>query len=229
MDLDNLDSSGDIGNNNNRRVHCPPLAWSLLPIPGDARMKNEPLDWSFPLGRHPSSSTWMPRPYFSSNANGIQAACPPVPLTFSSLPALSQLGTNTGSGSSMTWMQKQKEPIFVESKPMLPRLPSPGPGWGGSGAGSSSHGQPRNKDDDDAPLVAGFADGLFTQDEITTIKGEKTLAEIVLANPKGVRRIIRNRSTAQRSKQRKMAYLSDLESKAELLQQETNSLSARVE
>ena len=122
----------------------------------------------------------MPRPYFSSNTNGVQAACPPVPLTFISLPALAQLGTNTGSGSASTWMQK----------PMLPPLPSPGPGWGGSGAGSSSRGRPRNKDDADAPLVAGFADGLFTQDEITTIMGEKTLSEIVLTNPKGVRRYI---------------------------------------
>ena len=34
--------------------------------------------------------------------------------------------------------------------------------------------------DVDAPLVVGFADGLFTRDEITTIKGEKTLAELVL-------------------------------------------------
>ena len=42
-------------------------------------------------------------------------------------------------------------------------------------------------------------------------------------------RITPYQSTALRGKQRKMAYLSDLESKAERLQQETKSLSARVE
>ncbi|KAI4991049.1 hypothetical protein ZWY2020_039420 [Hordeum vulgare] len=230
MDLDSINSSGDMSSNNNyTRVHCPPLAWSSVPIPADARMKMniQPLDWS---SRHPSSSTGMPRPYFSSNTNAMQAASQPVTLTFNSqLPALAQMGTNTGSGSSSTWMQKQKEPIFVETKPPLPPLPSPGAGWAGSSAGSSSRGRPRNKDEAKASLVADFADGLFTQNEINVIMGEKTLAEKVVTNPKIVRRIIRNRSTAQRGKERKMAYVSDLESKAELLQQEHNSLSERVQ
>ncbi|CAM8899070.1 unnamed protein product [Rhodiola kirilowii] len=54
------------------------------------------------------------------------------------------------------------------------------------------------------------------------------LAEIALADPKRAKRILANRQSAARSKERKMRYISELEHKVQTLQTEATTLSAQV-
>ncbi|KAJ9704276.1 hypothetical protein PVL29_002709 [Vitis rotundifolia] len=54
------------------------------------------------------------------------------------------------------------------------------------------------------------------------------LAEIALTDPKRAKRILANRQSAARSKERKMRYISELEHKVQTLQTEATTLSAQL-
>uniref|UniRef100_A0A0A9GC63 BZIP domain-containing protein n=1 Tax=Arundo donax TaxID=35708 RepID=A0A0A9GC63_ARUDO len=54
------------------------------------------------------------------------------------------------------------------------------------------------------------------------------LAEIALTDPKRVKRILANRQSAARSKERKMRYIQELEHKVQVLQTEATTLSAQL-
>ncbi|KAJ4890891.1 Basic-leucine zipper (bZIP) transcription factor family protein [Raphanus sativus] len=73
-----------------------------------------------------------------------------------------------------------------------------------------------------------FGDCEFSPDEIERITADEKLAEIVVAEPKRVKRILANRLSAARSKERKMLYTAELEHKVHTLQRENAALSAHV-
>ncbi|KAE8646672.1 hypothetical protein Csa_005436 [Cucumis sativus] len=54
------------------------------------------------------------------------------------------------------------------------------------------------------------------------------LAELALMDPKRAKRILANRQSAARSKERKIRYTNELEKKVQMLQSEATSLSAQV-
>ncbi|CAL1384044.1 unnamed protein product [Linum trigynum] len=73
-----------------------------------------------------------------------------------------------------------------------------------------------------------FGNGEFTDGELKKIMANDKLAELAMADPKRVKRILANRLSAARSKERKMRYISELEQKVQTLQSEATTLSAQV-
>ncbi|KAG6505786.1 hypothetical protein ZIOFF_038151 [Zingiber officinale] len=68
----------------------------------------------------------------------------------------------------------------------------------------------------------------FNAAEVKKIMADEKLAEMALADPKKVKRILANRLSAARSKERKMRYMSELEHKVQILQTEATTLSAQL-
>lgn len=73
-----------------------------------------------------------------------------------------------------------------------------------------------------------FGNGEFTGAELKKIMENGKLAEIALTDPKRAKRILANRQSAARSKERKMRYISELEHKVQTLQNEATTLSAQL-
>ncbi|XP_006649313.2 bZIP transcription factor 29-like [Oryza brachyantha] len=73
-----------------------------------------------------------------------------------------------------------------------------------------------------------FGSGEFTTVEMKKIMADEKLAEMALADPKRVKRVLANRQSAARSKERKMRYIAELEQKVQILQSEATKLSTQV-
>ncbi|KAL4334314.1 hypothetical protein GQ457_07G022490 [Hibiscus cannabinus] len=77
-------------------------------------------------------------------------------------------------------------------------------------------------------------DGSFEVQSLMAVDGVKTamaperLAELALIDPKRAKRILANRQSAARSKERKIRYTNELERKVQTLQTEATNLSAQV-
>ncbi|GAB2267642.1 hypothetical protein Dimus_002624 [Dionaea muscipula] len=106
---------------------------------------------------------------------------------------------------------------FGDESPRLP--PSP----------STLVGQLSLKDSpDDNSFSLEFGNGDFNSAELKKIMANEKLAEIALTDPKRAKRILANRQSAARSKERKMRYISELEHKVQTLQTEATTLSAQL-
>ncbi|KAK8572578.1 hypothetical protein V6N13_048167 [Hibiscus sabdariffa] len=68
----------------------------------------------------------------------------------------------------------------------------------------------------------------FNESELKKIMENEKLAEMASIDPKRVKRILANRRSAARSKQRKMQYIVELEQKVQTLQTEITTLSAQI-
>ncbi|XP_019165371.1 PREDICTED: transcription factor RF2a isoform X2 [Ipomoea nil] len=73
-----------------------------------------------------------------------------------------------------------------------------------------------------------FGNGEFSGAELKKIMANEKLAEIALTDPKRAKRILANRQSAARSKERKMRYIAELEHKVQTLQTEATTLSAQL-
>ncbi|KAL2469309.1 Basic-leucine zipper (bZIP) transcription factor family protein [Forsythia ovata] len=103
-----------------------------------------------------------------------------------------------------------------------PKL-SPSPG---TGAGQLS---PTNSIDGNSnPFSLEFGNGEFSGAELKKIMANEKLAEIAISDPKRAKRILANRQSAARSKERKMRYIAELEHKVQTLQNEATTLSAQL-
>ncbi|KAJ1421662.1 Basic-leucine zipper domain [Sesbania bispinosa] len=72
-----------------------------------------------------------------------------------------------------------------------------------------------------------FGNGEFSTEELKKIMENDKLAEIAVSDPKRAKRILANRQSAARSKERKMRYIAELEHKVQTLQTETTTLSTQ--
>ncbi|OIT27940.1 PREDICTED: probable transcription factor PosF21 [Nicotiana attenuata] len=108
---------------------------------------------------------------------------------------------------------------FVDDSPKLP--PSPGPRPGQLSPTSSL-------DASSNSFSLEFGNGEFSGAELKKIMANEKLAEIALADPKRAKRILANRQSAARSKERKMRYIAELEHKVQTLQTEATTLSAQL-
>lgn len=70
--------------------------------------------------------------------------------------------------------------------------------------------------------------GEFSPMEMKKIMANDKLAEMAMSDPKRVKRILANRQSAARSKERKTRYISELEHKVQTLQSEATTLSAQL-
>ncbi|XP_074286242.1 bZIP transcription factor 29-like [Silene latifolia] len=73
-----------------------------------------------------------------------------------------------------------------------------------------------------------FGNGRFTAAEMKKIMANEKLSEIALTDPKRAKRILANRQSAARSKERKTKYITELEHKVQTLQSEATNLSAQL-
>lgn len=73
-----------------------------------------------------------------------------------------------------------------------------------------------------------FGSAEFSPVEMKKIMADEKLAEMALADPKRVKRVLANRQSAARSKERKMRYIGELEHKVQILQTEATTLSAQL-
>ncbi|XP_076909253.1 bZIP transcription factor 29-like [Bidens hawaiensis] len=73
-----------------------------------------------------------------------------------------------------------------------------------------------------------FGNCVFNGAELKKIMASENLAELALTDPKRVKRILANRQSAARSKERKMRYIVELENKVQTLQNESTTLCAQV-
>lgn len=73
-----------------------------------------------------------------------------------------------------------------------------------------------------------FGNGEFSGAELKKIMANEKLQEIAMTDPKRAKRILANRQSAARSKERKMRYIAELEHKVQTLQTEATSLSAQL-
>ncbi|XP_022970661.1 uncharacterized protein LOC111469572 isoform X2 [Cucurbita maxima] len=83
-------------------------------------------------------------------------------------------------------------------------------------------------DGNSTPFSLELVNSEFSGAELKKIMANDKLAEIALADPKRVKRILANRQSAARSKERKMRYISELEHKVQTLQTEATTLSAQL-
>ncbi|KAF3792104.1 putative transcription factor [Nymphaea thermarum] len=109
-------------------------------------------------------------------------------------------------------------PNFCEGSPKLP--PSPGNEGLRHSRSNSMNGA--------TPFSLEFGNGEFSGDEMKKIMASEKLAEIAMTDPKRAKRILANRQSAARSKERKMRYISELEHKVQTLQTEATTLSAQL-
>ncbi|XP_020237320.1 probable transcription factor PosF21 [Cajanus cajan] len=87
---------------------------------------------------------------------------------------------------------------------------------------------PNNSMDGKMPKTATeFGNGEFSAEEIKKIMESDKLVEIASTDPKRAKRILANRQSAARSKERKMRYITELEHKVQTLQTETTTLSTQ--
>uniref|UniRef100_A0A0D9XLT5 BZIP domain-containing protein n=1 Tax=Leersia perrieri TaxID=77586 RepID=A0A0D9XLT5_9ORYZ len=82
--------------------------------------------------------------------------------------------------------------------------------------------------DQPAKFSLEFGSGEFTPAEMKRIMADEKLAEMALADPKRVKRVLANRQSAARSKERRMRYIAELEQKVQILQTEATTLSAQL-
>ncbi|XP_010530317.1 PREDICTED: probable transcription factor PosF21 isoform X2 [Tarenaya hassleriana] len=73
-----------------------------------------------------------------------------------------------------------------------------------------------------------FPRGEFSEAELKRIMDDEKLTEIASSDPKRAKRILANRQSAARSKERKLRYIVELEHKVQTLQTEATTLSAQL-
>ncbi|KAG1354635.1 transcription factor RF2a [Cocos nucifera] len=108
---------------------------------------------------------------------------------------------------------------FGEESPKLP--PSPG-------FLAAQTLQANSKDGASNVFSLEFGKGEFNPAEMKKIMANEKLVEMALTDPKRVKRILANRQSAARSKERKMKYIAELEHKVQILQTEATTLSAQL-
>ncbi|XP_010940929.2 LOW QUALITY PROTEIN: bZIP transcription factor 29 [Elaeis guineensis] len=108
---------------------------------------------------------------------------------------------------------------FGDESPKLP--PSLGNQMG-------QHSRSGSMDGTSSTFSLEFGNGEFSGADMKKIMVNEKLAEMALTDPKRVKRILANRQSAARSKERKMRYIAELEHKVQTLQTEATTLSAQL-
>ncbi|KAM0878906.1 hypothetical protein ACQ4PT_034556 [Festuca glaucescens] len=110
----------------------------------------------------------------------------------------------------------------LEPSNLPPPSPGPGAAAGLARSGSGSIGGAA------ALFAKEFACMGFSEADKKKIMENDHLAKIVLTDPKKVKRILNNRLSAAKSKERKVRYITELERKVQVLQSETTTLTSQV-
>ncbi|XP_044475841.1 transcription factor VIP1-like [Mangifera indica] len=99
---------------------------------------------------------------------------------------------------------------------------------GGGGGGGEKRGYHRHSNSMDGSIATSFEIESVIGDGAKKAMDRDRLAELALIDPKRAKRILANRQSAARSKERKIRYTGELERKVQTLQTEATTLSAQV-
>lgn len=97
-----------------------------------------------------------------------------------------------------------------------------------TGSTPAQHSRSGSLDGTSSTFSLEFGNGEFSSAELKKIMANEKLSEIAMNDPKRAKRILANRQSAARSKERKMRYISELEHKVQTLQTEATTLSAQL-
>uniref|UniRef100_A0A0E0BPD2 BZIP domain-containing protein n=2 Tax=Oryza TaxID=4527 RepID=A0A0E0BPD2_9ORYZ len=103
-----------------------------------------------------------------------------------------------------------------------------GGGGGGGSGGSGGHKRSGSMDGVNSPFEGESALSGGLPDYAKKAMPAERIAELALIDPKRAKRILANRQSAARSKERKIKYTSELERKVQTLQTEATTLSAQL-
>ncbi|KAG0460642.1 hypothetical protein HPP92_020939 [Vanilla planifolia] len=103
-----------------------------------------------------------------------------------------------------------------------PKLPPP------HGAKPVNHLRSGSMDGATGGFSLDVENGQMSAADLKKTMANERLAEIAMTDPKRAKRILANRQSAARSKERKMRYISELENKVHTLQTEATALSAQL-
>ncbi|MED6194572.1 hypothetical protein PIB30_029842 [Stylosanthes scabra] len=98
----------------------------------------------------------------------------------------------------------------------------------GGGGGERIVGHHRHSNSMDGSSTTSFEAESSMMDGVKKAMAPDKLAELALIDPKRAKRILANRQSAARSKERKIRYTSELEKKVQTLQTEATNLSAQL-
>ncbi|CAL4896794.1 unnamed protein product [Urochloa decumbens] len=101
-------------------------------------------------------------------------------------------------------------------------------GPGSSGGGGAGHKRSGSMDGASSPFEGESALSSGLPDYAKKAMPAERIAELALIDPKRAKRILANRQSAARSKERKIKYTSELERKVQTLQTEATTLSAQL-
>ncbi|CAN6344488.1 unnamed protein product [Urochloa humidicola] len=101
-------------------------------------------------------------------------------------------------------------------------------GPGSSGGGGAGHKRSGSMDGASSPFEGESALSAGLPDYAKKAMPAERIAELALIDPKRAKRILANRQSAARSKERKIKYTSELEMKVQTLQTEATTLSAQL-
>ncbi|CAN6330619.1 unnamed protein product [Urochloa humidicola] len=101
-------------------------------------------------------------------------------------------------------------------------------GPGSSGGGGAGHKRSGSMDGASSPFEGESALSAGLPDYAKKAMPAERIAELALIDPKRAKRILANRQSAARSKERKIKYTSELERKVQTLQTEATTLSAQL-
>ncbi|KAL1319515.1 hypothetical protein HN51_071782 [Arachis hypogaea] len=101
-------------------------------------------------------------------------------------------------------------------------------GKSGGGGGERRVGHHRHSNSMDGSSTTSFEAESSMMDGVKKAMAPDKLAELALIDPKRAKRILANRQSAARSKERKIRYTSELEKKVQTLQTEATNLSAQL-
>ncbi|KAL6906117.1 hypothetical protein ACP4OV_003718 [Aristida adscensionis] len=99
---------------------------------------------------------------------------------------------------------------------------------GGGGGGAAGHKRSGSMDGVSSPFEGESALSSGLPDYAKKAMPAERIAELALIDPKRAKRILANRQSAARSKERKIKYTSELERKVQTLQTEATTLSAQL-
>ncbi|KAH9307682.1 hypothetical protein KI387_035593 [Taxus chinensis] len=137
---------------------------------------------------------------------------------------------SAGQGDNIQYLNRSRHSRSVSMDSVMSKMPSFGEDikQGSPVQGQNARHSHSASMDGSMNFNLEFGNGEFSGAEMKKIMANEKLAEIAMADPKRAKRILANRQSAARSKERKMRYISELERKVQTLQTEATTLSAQL-
>uniref|UniRef100_A0A0E0MJY1 BZIP domain-containing protein n=1 Tax=Oryza punctata TaxID=4537 RepID=A0A0E0MJY1_ORYPU len=200
-------SGGGGGRGHHRRAHSE----TFLRLPDADLLLDPEGDFSF---------SDLDFPSLSDDSPAISDPTPPPPPPMAATAASPSPAPRPPGGAHMRSLSL--DTAFFEGFSLQ------GGGGGGGSGGSGGHKRSGSMDGVNSPFEGESALSGGLPDYAKKAMPAERIAELALIDPKRAKRILANRQSAARSKERKIKYTSELERKVQTLQTEATTLSAQL-